>query len=102
MNFMHGSLWCFPNCEVNGKVDLMKSLAIRAAVLSGFGALMILGTVATTVPAAAAKCMVDEGNGRFTPCEALYKSKRCVVDEGNGRFAPCEALLKPKNTKKKG
>jgi hypothetical protein len=48
--------------------------------------------------------MIDEGNGRRTPCEALYKSnnKRCVVDEGNGRFTPCEALLKPKNTKKKG
>jgi len=101
MNFMHVSLRCFPNCEVNGKVDIMKSLAIRAAVLSGFGALMFLGTVATTVPAAA-KCMVDEGNGRFTPCEALYKSKRCVIDEGNGRYTPCEALFKPKNAKKKG
>jgi len=48
--------------------------------------------------------MIDEGNGRRTPCEALYKStnKRCVVDEGNGRFTPCEALLKPKTAKKKG
>jgi hypothetical protein len=64
---------------------------------------MFMGTVASTVPAAA-KCMIDEGNGRRTPCDALYKSnsKRCLVDEGNGRFTPCEALLKPKNTKKKG
>ena len=79
----------------------MKPLAIRAAVLSGVGALMFWGTVATTIPAAA-KCMVDEGNGRFTPCEALYKAKRCVIDEGNGRYTPCEALFKPKNAKKKG
>jgi hypothetical protein len=78
----------------------MKALAIKAAVLSGFGALLFMGTVASTVPAAA-KCMIDEGNGRLTPCEALYKSKRCMVDEGNGRFTPCEALLKPnKKTKK--
>jgi hypothetical protein len=101
MNFMHESLWCLPNCEVNGKADIVKSLAIRAAVLGGVGALMFLGTVATTLPAAA-RCMVDEGNGRFTPCEALYKSKRCMIDEGNGRYAPCEALFKPKNAKKKG
>jgi hypothetical protein len=78
----------------------MKALAIKAAVLSGLGALMFMGTVASTVPAAA-KCMIDEGNGRRTPCDAMYKSKRCVVDEGNGRFTPCEALLKPnKKTKK--
>jgi hypothetical protein len=81
----------------------MKSLAVHTALLGVLGALMFMGTVASTVPAAA-KCMVDEGNGRRTPCEALYKSntKRCLVDEGNGRFTPCEALLKPKNTKKKG
>ena len=78
----------------------MKSLAIHAALLAGFGALMFTATVASVVPAAA-KCMIDEGNGRRTPCDALYKSKRCVVDEGNGRFTPCEALLKPnKKTKK--
>jgi hypothetical protein len=69
-------------------------------VLSGLGALLFMGTVASTVPAAA-RCMIDEGNGRRTPCDALYKSKRCVVDEGNGRFTPCEALLKSnKKTKK--
>jgi len=81
----------------------MKSLAIYASVLTGLGALMFMGTIASTVPAAA-KCMIDEGNGRRTPCDALYKStnKKCVVDEGNGRFTPCEALLKPKKTKKKG
>jgi hypothetical protein len=81
----------------------MRSLGINGALPAGFGALMFMGTVASTVPAAA-KCMIDEGNGRRTPCEALYKStnKRCVVDEGNGRFTPCEALLKPKTAKKKG
>jgi len=77
----------------------MKSLAIRAALLTG---LMFMGTVATTVPAAA-RCMIDEGNGRFTPCDALYKRKRGISDEGNGRYTPCEALLKQtKKSKKKG
>jgi hypothetical protein len=57
----------------------MKSLAIRTALLAGFGAVMFMGTVATTVPAAA-RCMIDEGNGRYTPCEALYKRKKCMVD----------------------
>jgi hypothetical protein len=89
----------FPPREMRG--EQMKSLAIHSALLAGFGALMFMGTVATTVPAAA-KCMIDEGNGRFTPCEALYKSKKCMVDEGNGRFTPCEALLKPTKIKKKG
>jgi hypothetical protein len=52
--------------------DRMKSLAIHAAVLTGFGALMPLaaaGTVVATVP----MNMIDEGNGRYTPCEALVK-----------------------------
>jgi hypothetical protein len=77
----------------------MKSLAIHATLLSALGALAFMGTVASTVPASA-RCMVDEGNGRFTPCEALYKSKKCMVDEGNGRYTPCEALAKPKKAKK--
>jgi hypothetical protein len=79
----------------------MKSLAIHAAVLTGLGALVLMGTVASTVPAAA-RCMVDEGNGRYTPCDALYKSKKCMIDEGNGRYTPCEALIKQKTPKKKG
>jgi hypothetical protein len=80
----------------------MKSLAIHAAVLTGLGTLMFMGTVltATTIPAAA-KCMIDEGNGRRTPCDALYKSKKCFIDEGNGRYTPCEALLNSKTTKTK-
>jgi hypothetical protein len=78
----------------------MKSLAIKAALLAGFGALAFTGMVASTVPAAA-RCMIDEGNGRMTPCEALYKSKKCMIDEGNGRHTPCEALVKAKKPKKK-
>jgi hypothetical protein len=78
----------------------MKSLVASAALLSGFGALMMMGMVASTVPAAA-KCMIDEGNGRYTPCSALYKSSQCMVDEGNGRHTPCSALLKQKKTAKK-
>jgi hypothetical protein len=64
-------------------------------VASGLGALALMGTVASTVPASA-KCMIDEGNGRY-----LYKSKKCMIDEGNGRYTPCEALAKPKKQKKR-
>jgi hypothetical protein len=46
--------------------------AICAALLAGFGAIVFMGTVASTVPASA-RCMVNEGYGRYTPCEALYK-----------------------------
>jgi hypothetical protein len=78
----------------------MKSLAISATLLSGLGALAFMGMMATTVPAAA-RCMFDEGYGRYTPCEALYKSKKCFIDEGNGRYTPCSALLKQTKAKKK-
>jgi hypothetical protein len=27
-------------------------------------------------------------------------SKKCMVDEGNGRYTPCSALVKPKSKKK--
>jgi hypothetical protein len=78
----------------------MKTLAIHAALLTGLGAIAFIGTVASTVPAAA-RCVIDEGNGRYTPCDALYKSKRCMIDEGNGRYTPCEALVKQVKSKKK-
>jgi hypothetical protein len=61
---------------------------------------MFMGTVASTVPAIA-KCMIDEGYGRYTPCEALYRSKKCFIDEGNGRYTPCEALVKQMKARKK-
>ena len=77
----------------------MRSIAIHTALLTGLGGLMFVGTVASTVPAAA-RCMIDEGNGRYTPCEALYKSKSCMIDEGNGRYTPCQALVKQKKAKK--
>jgi len=76
----------------------MKSIAIHAALLTGFGALMFAGTVGLTVPAAA-KCMIDDGKGRYTPCEALYKAKKCVRDEGNGRVTSCDAFFKQNRTK---
>jgi len=78
----------------------VKSLAISTAVLTGLGALVFMGTVVSTVPAAA-RCVIDEGNGRYTPCEALYKSKKCMIDEGHGRYTPCEALVKQVKAKKK-
>jgi hypothetical protein len=77
----------------------MRTLAIHTALLSAVGAVAFMGTVAATVPASA-RCMINEGNGRFTPCEALYQSKKCMVNEGNGRYTPCEALAKPKKAKK--
>ena len=100
----------------------MKSLGIGAALLSGIGALMFMGVVASAAPAhkrcmidegygrytpcealyKSKKCMIDEGNGRFTPCSALYQSKRCMIDEGNGRYTPCSALVKQMKAKKKG
>jgi hypothetical protein len=76
----------------------MKSLALSAALLSGLGALVFMGTVASTVPAAA-RCMIDEGNGRYTPCSALYQ-RGCLRDEGNGRFTPCSSFAKRAKTKK--
>jgi hypothetical protein len=77
----------------------MKTLAIHAALLTGLGVITFMGTIASTVPAAA-RCMIDEGNGRYTPCEALYKSKKCMIDEGNGRYTPCEALARRSKMKK--
>jgi hypothetical protein len=74
------------------EITKMKTFAY-AALLTGFGAITLAGSLATAVPASA-KCMVDEGNGRFTPCSALYSSKKCMVDEGNGRYTPCSALVK--------
>jgi hypothetical protein len=67
------------------------SSAFRVALLTALGAFAFMGTVASTVPAAA-RCRIDEGYGRYTPCEALYRSKKCMIDEGNGRYTPCEAL----------
>jgi hypothetical protein len=70
-----------------------------AALLTGFGAIMLAGTLGSSDPAAA-RCMVDEGNGRYTPCDARYYNTKCMVDEGNGRYTPCSALVKQKMTTK--
>jgi hypothetical protein len=81
--------------------DPVKSLAIHSALLASLGGLVFVGTVASTVPASA-RCMIDEGNGRFTPCSALFQSRRCMIDEGNGRYTPCSALVRQMKSKKKG
>jgi hypothetical protein len=78
----------------------MKAFA-SSALLAGVGALALAATIGSTVPASA-RCMIDEGNGRYTPCSALYTSKKCMIDEGNGRYTPCQALAKPNKSKKKG
>jgi hypothetical protein len=85
-------------CSSNTDGCKMRSLAISAALLSGLGTLVFMGTVASSIPAAA-RCMIDEGNGRYTPCSALYQ-RGCLRDEGNGRFTSCSSFAKPKKTKK--
>jgi hypothetical protein len=77
----------------------VRLFAVPTAMLTGL-ALVFMSTIASTVPAAA-RCVIDEGNGRFTPCEALYRSKKYMIDEGNGRFTPCEALVRQTKSKKK-
>jgi hypothetical protein len=53
----------------------MKSLAIHTAFLTGLGALTLMGMVASTVTAAA-KCVINEGYGRCTRCEALVRQMK--------------------------
>jgi hypothetical protein len=79
----------------------MKSLSIGTALLGCLGALVFAATVASTAPASA-RCMIDEGYGRYTPCSALYQSRRCMIDEGNGRYTPCSALVRQTKSKKRG
>jgi hypothetical protein len=76
----------------------MKLLPSHVALLSAVGVLAFMGTVASAAPRS--KCKIDEGYGRYTPCEALYKSKKCMIDEGNGRYTPCEALVRQRKAKK--
>jgi hypothetical protein len=78
----------------------VKISSIHVALLTAIGILAFVGAVGTAVPAAA-KCMIDEGYGRYTPCEAFYKSKKCMIDEGNGRYTPCEALVRQGKAKKR-
>jgi hypothetical protein len=78
----------------------MKLLPSHVALLTAVGVLAFMGTVASAAPRS--KCMIDEGYGRYTPCEALYKSKRCMIEEGPGRYTPCEALVRQAKPKKRG
>ena len=76
----------------------MKLLPSHLALLTAVGAFAFTGAVASAAPRS--RCMIDEGYGRYTPCEALYKSKKCMIDEGNGRYTPCEALVRQRKAKK--
>jgi hypothetical protein len=78
----------------------MKLLPSHVAFLTAVGILAFMLTVASAAPRS--KCMIDEGYGRYTPCEALYKSKRCMIEDGPGRYTPCEALVRQVKPKKKG
>ncbi len=72
----------------------MKSLVISATLIGGFGALVFMGTVASTVPVSA-KCMVDEGNGRRTPCEAMYTKKQAAKKTPAAKPVPQSAARQP-------
>ena len=78
----------------------MKLLPSHVALLTAVGVLAFMASVALAAPRS--KCMIDEGYGRYTPCEALYKSKRCMIEDGPGRYTPCEALVRQVKPKKKG
>jgi len=63
-------------------IDEIFSYSRRVA--AGLGGLVFLGTVASSVPASA-KCMLDEGYGRYTSCEALYSealAKQMKTEKG--------------------
>jgi hypothetical protein len=76
----------------------VKISSIHVALLIASGVLAFMSAVGTAVPAAA-KCTIDEGYGRYTPCEAFYKTKKCMIDEGNGRYTPCEPLVRQRKAK---
>ena len=71
----------------------MKSLVISATLIGGLGAVVFMGIVASTVPASA-KCMVDEGNGRRTPCEAIYTKKQAAKKTPASKSVPQSAATR--------
>jgi hypothetical protein len=77
----------------------MKRLPCYLALLTAVAVPAFMGTVASAAPRS--RCMTDEGYGRYTPCEALYKSKRCMIEEGPGCYTPCEALVRQMKSKNK-
>jgi hypothetical protein len=46
-----------------------------AALLTRIGAITLAGTLGSSVPAAA-KCMVDEGDGRYVPCQEVFRPQK--------------------------
>jgi hypothetical protein len=69
-----GQMW-LPAPETHPReISKMKAFTY-AALLTGFGAITLAGMLGSSVPTAA-KCMVDEGNGRYVPCEEVFKPQK--------------------------
>jgi hypothetical protein len=75
--------------RLRGYSESVTRVTTRAPVLNYSALVNFLRTSTAT-----AKCMIDEGYGRHTPCEALYDSKKCMIDERYGRYTPCGALVR--------
>jgi hypothetical protein len=105
--------------------DHMTSTTIRTLLFAGIIAVLTApAAAAVTTPggsdARAAKatnmqlaagpvrCVIDQGQGRFVPCEVGYMAAhpmwpagdQCYTDEGQGRYVPCEAGYKMMMKKK--
>jgi hypothetical protein len=75
---------------------IMKSLAIRAALLAG------IGTVAMTFPAASLPSSDRTDVRQSKPIAAQYAASPydCYTDDGYGRKRSCSASFKKKTKKK--
>jgi hypothetical protein len=75
---------------------IMKSLAIRAALLAG------IGTVAMTLPAASTPSSDRTDARQAKPAAVHYAASPydCYTDDGYGRKRSCSASFKKKNKKK--
>lgn len=76
----------------------MKSLAMRAVLLTG------LGTVAMTLPASSLPSpdRTDVRQSKEITTQYAVNPYECFTDDGYGRKRPCSAGFKKKTTKKKG
>jgi hypothetical protein len=76
--------------------EIMKSLAIRAALLAG------IGTVAMTLPAASLPSSGSMDARQAKPIATQYAASPydCYTDDGYGRKRSCSANFKKKTKKK--
>ena len=85
-----------PPAVSNPRGMIMKSLAIRAALLAG------IGTVAMTLPAASLPSSDRSDARQSKPVAAQYAASPydCYTDDGYGRKRSCSASFKKKGKKK--